>query len=134
MHWFYDSLTLKSLLALDNLIQDVLLSSDFKREDLVGFRAACKAKHLNQSHLSQSHFSANDGWIKSSVKICLPAEGVKHASEGLAPKFEVPGLVVISKKEHSLPCLTGFLPCRCLTTSIVSTFKVIKGINFYKTY
>jgi hypothetical protein len=40
----------------------------------------------------------------------------------------------ISKKEHSLPCLTGFLPCRCLATSIVSTFKVIKGINFCKTY
>ena len=43
-------------------------------------------------------------------------------------------LGAISKKEHSLPCLTGFLPCRCLTTSIVSTFKVIKGINFCKTY
>jgi hypothetical protein len=40
----------------------------------------------------------------------------------------------ISKKEHSLPYLTGFLPCRCLATSIVSTFKVIKGRNFYKTY
>jgi len=39
----------------------------------------------------------------------------------------------ISKKEHSLPCLTGFLPCRCLTTLIVSTLKVIKGINFCKT-
>jgi hypothetical protein len=42
--------------------------------------------------------------------------------------------VCISKKEHSLPCLIGFLPCRCLATSIVSTFKVIKGRNFCKTY
>jgi hypothetical protein len=31
----------------------------------------------------------------------------------------------ISKKEHSLLCLTGFLPCRCLAILIVSTFKVI---------
>jgi hypothetical protein len=47
MHWFYDGLTSKTLLALDNLIQDVLLSPDFKREDLVGFHTACEAKCLD---------------------------------------------------------------------------------------
>jgi hypothetical protein len=40
-----------------------------------------------------SCFSADDGWIKSSIEITLPAEGVKHTSERHAPKFEVPGLV-----------------------------------------
>jgi len=38
------------------------------------------------------------------------------------------------QKEHSLLCLIGFLPCRCLIASIVSTFKMIKGIYFCKTY
>jgi hypothetical protein len=49
-------------------------------------------------------------------------------------QLQLPMATDISKKEHSLPCLTGFLPCRCLATSIVSTFKVIKGRNFCKTY
>ena len=46
----------------------------------------------------------------------------------------VGGVLAISKKEHSLPCLTGFLPCSIPYQSIVSTFKVIKGLNFCKTY
>ena len=93
MQWFYDGSTSKTLSALDNLIQDVLLSSDFKTEELVGFRAAHEAERLDQSHHTQSRFSADDGWIKSSVEIFLPAEGVKHASESLMPRFEVPGLL-----------------------------------------
>jgi hypothetical protein len=93
MCWFYDGSPSKTLSALDDLVQKVLLASDFKCEDLVGFRAACKAERLDQSHHTSSRFSANDGWIESSVEITLPAEGVKHTSERHAPKFEVPGLV-----------------------------------------
>jgi hypothetical protein len=74
-------------------VQNVLLASDFNRDDLKGFRAAREAEHLDRSHHTQSRFSADDGWIKSSVEIILPAEGVKHGSETLAPKFKVPGLV-----------------------------------------
>ena len=93
MQWFYGSSTSKSLSALDDLVQNVLLASDFDREDLVGFHAAHEAECLDQSHHTQSCFKANDGWIESSIQISLPAEGVKHASETLAPKFEVPGLL-----------------------------------------
>jgi hypothetical protein len=93
MQWFYGGSTSKSLSALDDLVQDVLLATDFKREDLVGFRAAREAKGVDQSHHIQSRFSADDGWIERSIEIFLPAEGVKHASEQHAPKFEVLGLI-----------------------------------------
>jgi len=74
-------------------VQNVLLASDFKQEDLVCFRAAREAEHLDRSCHTQSRFSVDDGWIESSVEIHLPSEGVKHGSERLAPKFEVPGLL-----------------------------------------
>ena len=93
MQWFYGGSTSKSLSALDDLVQNVLLATDFKREDLVGFCAACEAECVDQSHHIQSCFSGDDGWIEHSIKIFLPAEGVKHASEQHAPKFEVPGLI-----------------------------------------
>jgi hypothetical protein len=93
MCWFYDGLPSKTLSALDDLVQKVLLASDFKLKDLVGFRAARKAERLDQSHHTSSRFSADDGWIKSSVEITLSAEGVKHTLERHAPKFEVPRLV-----------------------------------------
>ena len=93
MHWFYDSSTSKTFSVLDDLVQNVLLASDFKSEDLVGFHAAHEAERLDQSNHIHSRFSADNGWIESSIEIFLPAEGVKHASESLAPRFEVPGLL-----------------------------------------
>jgi len=93
MQWFYDGSTLKSLSALDDLVKNVLLATDFKSEDLVGFRAAHEAEHVDQSDHIQSRFSADDSWIEHSIDIFLPAEGVAHASERHAPKFEVPGLI-----------------------------------------
>lgn len=93
MRWFYNGSPSKTLSALDDLVQNVLLASDFKREDLVGFRAAREAERLDQSHHTSSRFSADDGWIESRVTIALPAERVKHASERDAPTFEVSGLV-----------------------------------------
>jgi len=93
IHWFYDGSPSKTLSALDDLVKNVLLAPDFKQDDLVGFCAAREAKCLDHSCHMSSHFSADNGWIESSIEITLPAEGVKHTSEGLAPKFEVPGLV-----------------------------------------
>ena len=93
MQWFYDSLTLKSLSALNDLVKNVLLAMDFKSEDLVGFCAAHEAKCVDQSDHIQSRFSADDSWIECSIDIFLPTEGVAHASERHAPKFEVPGLI-----------------------------------------
>jgi hypothetical protein len=47
MHWFYDSSTSKTFSVLNDLIQNVLLASDFKSKDLVGFCAAHEAEHLD---------------------------------------------------------------------------------------
>jgi hypothetical protein len=33
-----------------------------------------------------------DGWLETSVKISLPADGVKHHSEADTPQFAIPGL------------------------------------------
>jgi hypothetical protein len=93
MQWFYNGSTLKSLSALDDLVKNVLLATDFKSEDLVGFRAAHEAERVDQSDHIQSLFSADNGWIERSIDIFLPAEGVAHASERHAPKFKVPGLI-----------------------------------------
>ena len=53
---------------------------------------------------------------------------------GVISLHTVVAVAFISKKEHSLPCLTEFLPCSITYQLIVSTFKVIKGLNFCKTY
>jgi len=93
MRWFYDGSSTKTLSTLDDLVQNVLLASDFRREDLVGFRAAREAERLDKSSHTPSRFSADDNWIESDIQISLPAEGVMHASENLAPKFTIPGLL-----------------------------------------
>ena len=45
-----------------------------------------------ESYGTQLQFSVEDGWVETGVDISLPAEGITHASEGLAPKIKVPGL------------------------------------------
>jgi hypothetical protein len=95
MTWFHNGSTSKSLLDLDNLVDNVILAPDFEKEDLVNFRASREVERLDklESYGTQSaRFSVEDGWVETGVDISLPAEGVTHPSEDLAPKFKVPGL------------------------------------------
>ena len=94
MTWFHNSSTSKSLLDLDNLVENVILAPDFEKQDLADFRASRELEHLDkfESYGTQSRFSVEDGWIETNIEISLPAEGVTHTSESLAPKFKVPGL------------------------------------------
>jgi len=94
MTWFHNGSTSKSLLDLDNLVENVILAPDFEKEDLVNFRASREVECLDKlaSYGTQSRFSVEDGWIETSIEISLPAEGITNASEALAPKFKVPGL------------------------------------------
>jgi hypothetical protein len=93
MKWFYSGSNLKSLGELDRLVNEVILADDFDKSDFSGFRAARESERLdNFSSDPRSRFSANDGWIETSIKISLPAEQVKHGSEAAAPQFEVHGL------------------------------------------
>ncbi|KAG1899830.1 uncharacterized protein F5891DRAFT_1231982 [Suillus fuscotomentosus] len=95
MQWFYGGSSMKSLGELDHLVDEVILADDFDKAHLVNFRAVKEAYRLD-SHQGdpqdvRSSFSAGDGWMETTVKICLPADGVKHDSESMAPEFEVPG-------------------------------------------
>jgi Plavaka transposase len=92
MCWFFSGSNLKSLGELDRLVSDVFLAKDFCREDFVGFRASREGERLdNQGHDPLSRFSAEDGWIETTVNVSLPVDG-RYIKEADAPQFPVPGL------------------------------------------
>ena len=97
MSWFYSTSNTKSHVELDRLVNEVIRSPDFSPAELVGFRAAKEAilmdKYLaSGAQRAQTSSSARVQWLETSVFISLPCDGVKHASEAVAPKFEVKGL------------------------------------------
>lgn len=92
MSWFYNGTNHKSLSDLDSLVTGVILANDFKKDDLIGFRATREAERLDKAETLQSRFPAQDGWSETCVKISLPAQKVNHATEAVAPEFDVPGL------------------------------------------
>lgn len=89
MNWFYGGSNMKSMAELDALVDNVLLAEDFNVEHLRDFSAARELKRLDDEDSVSPTFSAENGWRESSVKIRLPAEGVKNASEDVAPQFKV---------------------------------------------
>jgi hypothetical protein len=93
MAWFYGGSNLKSLSELNKLVNNVILANEFQQKDFIGFNAACESECLDKDPDGPgSHLASQDGWIEISVKISLPADGVKHRSEAEAPQFSVPGL------------------------------------------
>ena len=92
MGWYYSGSNLKSLGEVDRLVSEVFLADDFRREDLVGFRASREGGRLDQGHEPRSRFSAEDGWIETTVNVSLPADGIRYTKEADAPQFPVPGL------------------------------------------
>jgi hypothetical protein len=92
MCWFFSGSNLKSLGKLNHLVTSMFLPNDFRREHFIGFHASREGGRLdNQGHEPQSRFSADDGWIETTVNISLPADGI-HCKEADAPQFPVPGL------------------------------------------
>jgi hypothetical protein len=91
MTWFYDGSNMKSVAELDKLVNDVILADDFDKAHLKGFNGARELKRLDE-HREHTEFLPKDGWKETPVKIRLPAERVRHASEGDAPEFEVNGV------------------------------------------
>lgn len=92
MTWFYSSSNTKSVAELNSLVKNVLLAPDFQPEDLFGFDA--KKEHAVMDSYQESPvegpspFAFDDTWIKGSVAIPLPCDGVKQ-SEEQAPKFVI---------------------------------------------
>lgn len=96
MKWFYSGSSMKSLAELDRLVNEVILAEDFNTADLQGFQAVKEVSHLDGYEANpediRSSFLAGDGWKEASVRLHLPADGVKHKSLEESPIFEVPGL------------------------------------------
>jgi hypothetical protein len=91
MSWFYSSSGVKSLSELNSLVKDVILAPDFKTEDFIGFNAKKEHKLMDSyrnSSTEPSTFTFDDSWIKGSVEIPLPCDGVEQ-SEAEAPRFIV---------------------------------------------
>lgn len=92
MTWFYSSSGVKSLSELNSLVKDVILAPDFTTEEFVGFDA--KKEHAGMDSYKESTtegmspFAFDDTWIKGSVKIPLPCDGIQQR-ETEAPTFVV---------------------------------------------
>ncbi|KAJ7660161.1 hypothetical protein DFH06DRAFT_1472251 [Mycena polygramma] len=93
MIWFHLGSNLKSIAELDSLVQDVLMHEDFDRAHLENFSTAVENKRLDQSSGldGDGNASTSDQWKTASIKIKLPAPGVR-VEEDDAAEFEVPGL------------------------------------------
>ncbi|KAJ3512102.1 hypothetical protein NLJ89_g3716 [Agrocybe chaxingu] len=93
MAWFYSSSNTKSIGELNSLVKDVILAPDFDREHFMGFNAANEHARMDKFKESPDDlftpFSFDDTWIKGTVEIPLPCDGVRHGSEEDAPCFKV---------------------------------------------
>ena len=93
--WFHAESNTKSIPQLNSLVKDVILAPDFKPEDFIGFNAVKENEVMDRYRETPnegqevSPFAFDDRWIKGSVEISLPCDGVKHASEAAAPKYKV---------------------------------------------
>lgn len=69
----------------------MLQEPGFDPRNLVNFNSAREGQRLDSfvEDVEGSPLSADDCWIKGSVKIRLPKEGVRYASEDDAPEFTV---------------------------------------------
>ena len=93
VNWHYSSSETKSIADLDRLAKEVIGAPDFEPADIRNFNAATELQRMDD-YLDEPGFSAADGWKDRSVKLRLPAEGVRNTSEDDAPTFEVPGVWV----------------------------------------
>ena len=111
--WHYNSSATKSIADLDRLAKDVICAPDFNPADIQNFHAATELKRMDD-YLDEPGFAEADGWKEESVKLRLPADGVRNPSEDDAPIFEVPGVWV-----------------RDLTRLVVSTCEDRIGLDYH---
>jgi hypothetical protein len=94
MNWFYSGSNMKSVAELQSLVDNVLLADDYDNTHLKNFSVRSELRRLDgdfEKDSSSLPFSHENGWKKSTVRIKLPAEGVKQ-TEDSAPELEVPGV------------------------------------------
>ncbi|KAI1782127.1 hypothetical protein LXA43DRAFT_906673, partial [Ganoderma leucocontextum] len=97
LYWQNNELNLKSHAQM-NVLAKCMQEPGFCAEDLAKFDSAREVARLDSyvEDIRFSPLSARDGWIKTSVKLRVPKEGVHHPSEFAAPEFEVNDVFVRS--------------------------------------
>ena len=88
MHWFNSGSHKKSVGETERLVWEVICAEDFDAQDLAGFKVCSQNKIFDASE-GQTPYSGN-GWMESSVDICLPARVKGSETEGKT--FTVSGL------------------------------------------
>jgi Plavaka transposase len=90
--WFYNGQILKSIGDLDTLVREVFKAPDFNLQDFTDFSAAREVKRLDDhqsSNRSGNNLAPSNGWLKSTVDLCLPCERQNLMKESKAPTFAV---------------------------------------------
>lgn len=78
MDWFYRSSNTKSLGELSSLVNDVILAPDFDPSHFTGFNTAQEHARMDHHRDPIILFIIDDTWIKGTVEIPLPCDGVKQ--------------------------------------------------------
>ncbi|THU90531.1 hypothetical protein K435DRAFT_864214 [Dendrothele bispora CBS 962.96] len=125
MDWFY-RFPKNSLTALDSLVRDVILHTDFEQSDFIRFRAKAEVKKLDKYLGQDGDFeesedpnplpdtsSLRDGWYRTSVTVPLPHTRSRVASEKDAPTLDIDGVyyrkpLEVIKEALQDPSSTGF--------------------------
>ena len=76
-----------SVVDLDCLTSEVILSNNFNCKDFQTFSAAQKLRQLNQYGSTDFPFAADNGWKVGSVMLYILNSKCKHASESASPQF-----------------------------------------------
>ena len=102
MSWYYNGSSTKSYSDVDKLIHNVIRHDNFEASDFsASFSTAREAERMVKNEPSKKSDKSEpisftgkpeDGWIKASVSIPVPCDGVKFKSEDDAPRFVVDGI------------------------------------------
>ncbi|KAG1856387.1 hypothetical protein DFJ58DRAFT_659505 [Suillus subalutaceus] len=120
MCWQYSGANSKSSVEMKRLTRVFLDDDEYKREDMRVFDDVHEKRLLKEYLKDRSNlFRMENGWRCSSVKIRLPKEKVKFASEEAAPEMEIMGVhhcsltdVVRSVFEDSIMSTFHLMPFR----------------------
>ncbi|KAI0775824.1 hypothetical protein BD413DRAFT_709717 [Trametes elegans] len=96
VQWQYSFPNTSSNASVNALVRDVIHAPGFSSTHFrEGYRIENALDRLDKAmdkKAEESLFSPRDGWVKTSIKIPVPLEGQKFASEADAPHYEVPNL------------------------------------------
>lgn len=89
LNWFYGGSKQKSQAELTSLLDNVLKADDFNQEDAAKFSFARETALLDSVDDPSAPFANENIWKKSTIKIPLPCERQKFASEADAHKLRI---------------------------------------------